>query len=57
MTQITVFTLIKTASRISTSKIFVFTFYLNGGSLWRKPDYCTVRKIVVSLQCLLVVAH
>ena len=29
MTQIIVFTSIKITSRISTSKIFVFTFYLN----------------------------
>lgn len=29
MSKITVFTSIKMTSRISTSKIFVFTFYLN----------------------------
>lgn len=51
MTQITVFTTTEITSSISTSKIFVFTFYLNGGSLWRKLDYCTVRKDIVLLQC------
>lgn len=51
MTRITVFTSIKITSRISTSKIFVFTFYLNVGSLWRKLDCCTVRKDIVLLQC------
>ena len=57
MLQIIVFTSIEMTSRISTSKIFVFTFYLNYCGLWCKPDCCTKQKIAVSLQCLLVVAH
>lgn len=44
-------------SYTSILKTRVLTFYFNMFGLWCKRSYCEVRKNVVSLQCLLVVAH
>lgn len=57
MLQSAVFTSLETFSYTSIFKMFVLTFYFNKSGLWHKRNYCTEQKIVVSLQCLLVVAH
>ena len=44
-------------SYTSIFKTLVLSFYFNMLGLWCKRKCCTERKIVVSLQCLLVVAH
>lgn len=57
MLQLAVFTSLETFSYTSIFKMFVLTFYFNKYGLLYKRNYCTEQKIVVSLQCLLVVAH
>lgn len=46
MTRITVFTSIEITSRISTSKIFVFTFYLNERNFDTNQAVARYRKIL-----------